>query len=232
MKPKFQVWNVIQHTSFPLLWELDQVQPSSKCSKEEQAYETHFIKHVKRDNSGRYTVKLPFNEKLNQIGELKKIAYQRFYSIEKKFEKYPSLKDHYSTCLDNYSDEGHMSEVRDKNDKRLISEFPAIATHANSQGEHNCFLICVKSRVASLKVVSLPKLELCASLLLAKFCQSTIQSLKMSINKTFFWSDSTITLIWICQDDNHWPGTRTIKSVNSLKTIQPSCALTLTTLTK
>ncbi|XP_033231549.1 uncharacterized protein LOC117182569, partial [Belonocnema kinseyi] len=104
---KSSVCSFIQHTSLPLLWELDQVQPSSKRSKEEQACETHFVEHGQRDDSGRYIVHLPFNEKVHQIDESKHIAFQRFYSSERKFEKDPSLKDHYSACLNNYLDEGH-----------------------------------------------------------------------------------------------------------------------------
>ena len=71
--PKSVVCNFLHNTCLPLLWELDKVQPSSTRSKEEQACENHFVEHVQRDNTGRYTVKLPFNNKIEKLGESKKI---------------------------------------------------------------------------------------------------------------------------------------------------------------
>ena len=102
----------------PILWELDPVRTTSTHSKEEQACEEHFANHVRRDDSGRYIVKLPLNKKIEQLGDTRNVAFQRFYAIERKLQKNPSLKTQYSDCINSYLKEGHMSlSTKDSLDK-------------------------------------------------------------------------------------------------------------------
>lgn len=58
-------------------------------------------------------------------------------------------------------------------------------------------LITAKSRVASTKQISLPKFKLCAAVLLAELIDRVSSVLNLSFQKTYCWSDSTITLAWI-----------------------------------
>lgn len=68
----------------------------------------------------------------------------------------------------------------------------------DKKGEHHVSLVCSKSRVAPIQPLTLPRLELCAALLLARLYVSTYEALKhVTFEKVCFWSDSTVSLQWI-----------------------------------
>jgi hypothetical protein len=65
-------------------------------------------------------------------------------------------------------------------------------------------LVCSKNRLAPVKKVTFPRLELLAVLAGARFLHYFCQATCLDITEATFWIDSTVALGWIRQDPNRW----------------------------
>ena len=105
--------NFTKFADLSILWELNSTRATSPRSQEEIACETHYVNTTERDESGRYIVRLPFNENKFKIGQSRDTAFKRFQFVETKLGKNPILKTKYVECIKDYLNENHMKLSED-----------------------------------------------------------------------------------------------------------------------
>ena len=70
----------------------------------------------------------------------------------------------------------------------------------NQRGQVHCILLIGKSRVAPLKFVSMPRLELTAATLSVKISKMLKNELDIHVDDEIFWTDSKVVLGYINSD--------------------------------
>lgn len=92
----------------------------------------------------------------------------------------------------------------------------------SASGEVFTHLLKSKTKVAPIKQLSLPRLELQASVLLARLIASVRDAKFLSFNSIHCWTDSTIVLSWLKQHPSNWK-TFVGNRVSEIQTLLPNC---------
>lgn len=90
-------------------WKVENVDKNTNYTLEEKTCYDQFIKTVRRDESGRFVVQLPFREEIsNKLGNSYQSALRRFLSTEKRLALNTKLGKDYQQFIDEYLYLGHM----------------------------------------------------------------------------------------------------------------------------
>lgn len=101
------------------------------------------------------------------------------------FMSTPLLFRHFSTGLQLY---GAVSYLR------LV----------NSGGDIHCSFVMGKSRLALLKPVTIPRMELSAAVLSARLDRMIQEDIEFAIDQSLFWTDSTCVLCYVENEDKRY----------------------------
>ncbi|XP_030762680.1 uncharacterized protein LOC115887408 [Sitophilus oryzae] len=95
-------------------WEVEETVPPGsnvKFSSDEQLCEDIFSKTTERKDDGKFIVHIPLKCDPIILGDSREIATKRFYSLEKKLNCEPKLKEEYAAFMNEYIQLGHMREI-------------------------------------------------------------------------------------------------------------------------
>lgn len=127
--------------------------------------------------------------------------------------------------------------------RRMVREFTTLELHGfcdasergfcaviylrtlDENGACNVQLVCAKSKVAPLRKLSVPRLELLSAVLLADVVASVLDALKpfQVVDRIFAWSDSSVALAWIKSCPSRWKTFVANRVSHIQDTISPDC---------
>jgi hypothetical protein len=96
-----------------MFWKIEECTSNETWSNVEKLCVEHFTKNTRRDESGKFIVKLPLKDNVVQLSKSYDIAMRRFLSLERRLEKFPKIYNQYRDFIQVYCELGHMEEVID-----------------------------------------------------------------------------------------------------------------------
>jgi len=92
-------------------WEIEEISKKRSSSAEEEACETHFLANTKRDETGRFIVKISLKQEPAILGDSRKQAEKRFLALERKLQLNKNLHKEYSAFLKEYEKLGYAKNI-------------------------------------------------------------------------------------------------------------------------
>ena len=130
--------------------------------------------------------------------ELPQVTVQRFLAWSADLPKLENIKiaqSYFTGPFDNV--ELHMFGDSSRDNFSAVAFLRARVTTPTGKVKTELAFDLGKARLAPMKVMTVPKLELQAALLAARLKREIMQALAVSVNQVFMWTESTTVLQWI-----------------------------------
>lgn len=95
-------------------WEVEEVPCTKEWSEEEKACDECFVKTITRGQDGKFIMRIPFNTDPGApdfLGDSFENAKRRFFQLERRFARDPTLKKEYAKGIHEYLTLGHAERV-------------------------------------------------------------------------------------------------------------------------
>lgn len=92
-------------------WTIEELPFKRSLTEEERLCEEIYEKTTIRLPTGKYSVCLPFKNRVQGFSNMRRVAISRFNFLERRLSKNEDLRKQYIDCLQEYIELGHMSEV-------------------------------------------------------------------------------------------------------------------------
>ncbi|XP_075210202.1 uncharacterized protein LOC142317526 [Lycorma delicatula] len=100
-------------------WELEEIKTTPR-TKEERMCEQHFLENLKRNQDGRFIVRLPRRQNHTPLGDSFDNAHRRFLLLERKLNN-TNLKEDYSNFMKEYLELDHMQVIKQPTRKDALT---------------------------------------------------------------------------------------------------------------
>lgn len=101
------------HDLIQQLWETEEIPQTKLRTKEETDCEEIFIKGHSRTQNGRYIVRMPVRETIQELGRSKRMALHQFFAMEGKMRRNREFAERYKMFMSEYETLGHMRQIQE-----------------------------------------------------------------------------------------------------------------------
>ncbi|XP_071646595.1 uncharacterized protein [Temnothorax longispinosus] len=107
-------------------WKIEEVDHKTAISSNDEACERHFMETHWQDDTGRFTVSLPFQGDPSELGESRSYALKLFHKLERRLEKNAKLREDYVNFMSECAELNYMSVLKSEQEEPVAIYYISI----------------------------------------------------------------------------------------------------------